>query len=103
MFEQTERLAPEETRELRMGMGKWLRDMREERGLSQRDLANILSLEYYTFVSQLENGRGRIPPHRYIEWANALGVQPQAFVKQLLSYTEPMTYKILFGDTENSA
>lgn len=103
MLDQAERMAPEDARELRLAMGRWLRDLREGRGLTQRDLANILSLDYYTFVSQLENGRGRIPPHRYIEWATALGVAPQVFVKTLLSYTEPLTYRILFEDTERSA
>ena len=47
-------------KEPRVELGVWLRSLREERGLSQRQLANQLSLDYYTFISQLETGRGKI-------------------------------------------
>lgn len=79
-------------------MGAWLKSLRENQGMSQRDLANTLGLDYYTFISQLENGRGRIPPARYRDWAEALRIEPREFVKTLLSYNEPLTYEILFGD-----
>ncbi|MEE4121225.1 MAG: helix-turn-helix transcriptional regulator [Paracoccaceae bacterium] len=90
--------SPEAAKEQRTALGHWLKKLREERGLSQRELADRLSLDYYTFISQLENGRGRIPVHRYAEWAQALGVEPRRFVKTLLSYYEPTTYSILFDD-----
>ena len=51
--------------------------MREKRGLSQRDLARKVGADYYTFISQLENGHGRIPPDRYLVRACALGVEPR--------------------------
>jgi len=98
MLAELKRHTPEETREHRLTLGLWLRSLREERGLSQRELADILELDYYTFISQLENGRGKIPAHRYVEWARALGQNPREFVKRLLSYYEPMTYKVLFED-----
>jgi transcriptional regulator with XRE-family HTH domain len=98
MLSQPERAAPDETRALRMEMGRWLRQLREDRGLSQRDLATTLGLDYYTFISQLENGRGKIPPARYAEWADALGVGRREFVARVLSFTEPHTYDILFGE-----
>ncbi|ASM74702.1 MULTISPECIES: helix-turn-helix domain-containing protein [Roseobacteraceae] len=90
--------SPEETKEQRVTLGLWLRSLREEQGLSQRDLADILSLDYYTFISQLENGRGKIPAHRYVEWAHALDQNPQDFVRMLLKHYEPMTYRVLFED-----
>ncbi|RXV59034.1 XRE family transcriptional regulator [Roseovarius sp. A46] len=98
MLAELKKSTPEETREHRTTLGLWLRSLREERGLSQRELADILELDYYTFISQLENGRGKIPAHRYVEWAQALGQNPRTFVKRLLSYYEPMTYSILFED-----
>ena len=85
-------------RDARSGMGLWLKSLREQQGMSQRDLANALKLDYYSFISQLENGRGRIPPARYRDWASALQVEPKSFVKKLLYYNEPLTYEILFGD-----
>lgn len=90
--------SPEAAKEQRAALGQWLKKLREARGLSQRELADRLDLDYYTFISQLENGRGRIPVHRYAEWAEALGQEPRAFVRTLLSYYEPTTYRILFGD-----
>lgn len=98
MLAETLKKNPEELREQRMALGLWLKQLREEAGLSQRELADRLSLDYYTFISQLENGRGRIPVHRYGEWAEALGQEPRIFVKTLLSHYEPITYEILFGD-----
>jgi transcriptional regulator with XRE-family HTH domain len=98
MLSQIDRAVPDETRALRLEMGKWLRTLRETGGLSQRDLATALGLDYYTFISQLENGRGRIPPARYAEWADALGVDRKLFVEKVLYFTEPHTYEILFGE-----
>jgi transcriptional regulator with XRE-family HTH domain len=73
--------------------------LREKRGLSQRDLAAKAGAEYYAFISQLETGRGRIPPDRYLAWADALEIAPQEFVHRLMSYYDPVTYDILFGPT----
>ena len=82
--------------ELRKAAGAWLRELRERRGLSQRQLAKLVGTEYYTFVSQLETGRGRIPPDRYLDWAKALDVEPREFVRALMRYYDPVTYAILF-------
>lgn len=90
------------TRKLRAQAGCWLRELRERRGLSQRELAEKVGAEYYTFISQLETGRGRIPPDRYLAWAHALGVEPREFVRELMYYYDPMTYSIVFGNTRRS-
>jgi transcriptional regulator with XRE-family HTH domain len=84
--------------ELRRAAGEWLRKLREQRGLSQRDLAKLVGVEYYTFISQLEMGRGRVRADRYKQWADALGVPHKVFVKTLLRYYDPVTYDLLFGD-----
>lgn len=98
MLAELHKTTPEETKEHRITLGLWLRSLREEQGLSQRELAETLALDYYTFISQLENGRGKIPTQRYVEWANALGQKPRDFVLMLLKHYEPMTYKVLFDD-----
>jgi DNA-binding XRE family transcriptional regulator len=81
---------------LRHDAGRWLRELREKRGLSQRELAKKVGARYYTLVSQLEHGRGRIPPEDYITWANALGVAAGPFVRRLMSFYDPVTYDIIF-------
>lgn len=93
-----------EMAELRKEAGIWLRELRERQGLSQRQLAERVGLEYYTFVSQIESGRGRIPADRYPQWACALGVEARDFVRNMLKFYEPMTFQILFGgDPEGGA
>src|SRR5262252_5095265 len=97
MYTHPQRRSSEITQKLRTQAGEWLRELRERRGLSQRELADRVGAEYYTFISQLETGRGRIPPDRYMSWAAALEVDPQDFVRTLMSYYDPVTYEILFG------
>src|SRR5215510_2994564 len=90
------------TRQLRNQAGAWLWELREKRGLSQRELAERVGAEYYTFISQLEAGRGRIPPDRYLVWANALGVEPREFVRILMSYYDPVPNDIIVGNGPQS-
>ncbi len=99
MLSKQETTTTDVNREARLAMGSWLKSLREEQDMSQRDLATALDLDYYTFISQLENGRGRIPPARYRDWAEALKVETREFVMTLLSYHEPLTYEILFVET----
>ena len=87
-------------KDARTELGSWLRTLREAKSLSQRQLANILELDYYTFISQLETGRGKIPSARYRDWAEALEQDPKAFMTILLSYYEPEAYEMLFGDAQ---
>ena len=97
MYTHAQKLKDPEVQELRKAGGLWLRELREKRGLSQRQLAGLIGADYYTFISQLETGRGRIPPDRYIVWAAALGVKADEFVKQLMRFYDPVTYDILFA------
>jgi transcriptional regulator with XRE-family HTH domain len=94
----TQRRNNPDVQELRRMAGHWLKEVREKRGLSQRQLAKLVGAEYYTFISQLENGRGRIPPDRYREWAVALNVEAAEFVQTLMKYYDPVTHEILFGE-----
>ena len=83
--------------ELRKKAGSWLRERRCELGLSQRELARRVNMEYYTFISQIEAGRGRIPAERLQEWSEALEVEPKEFAKTLMRYYDPFTYEMLFA------
>lgn len=100
MYSHPQQGKSQETAELRKRAGGWLQGLREARGLSQRQLANALGIDYYTFISQVESGRGRIPPDRYADWAAALGVQLRPFVRVLMRHYDPMTYECLFDDAD---
>jgi transcriptional regulator with XRE-family HTH domain len=98
MYTNPQKLALSETTELRKEAGHWLKERREACGLSQRQLADLVDVEYYTFISQLETGRGRIPPDKYRAWAQALRMDAREFVLALLPFYDPTTYSILFPD-----
>ena len=98
MYANFQKTSTSEVRELRLAGGLWLKDLREKAGLSQRELAEKVDIGYYTFISQIENGRGRLPPDRYDVWATALKVNPKDFTRGLMRYYDPTTHRILFGD-----
>lgn len=100
MYGNPQRRSNEDVLEKRKEGGRWLKQLREKAGLSQRDLAQLIDTEYYTFISQLENGRGRIPPDKYVVWSNAVNIQPREFVKTLMRYYDPVTFDILFESEE---
>jgi len=84
---------------LRQEAGRWLKSRREAAGLSQRELATRVGVDYYTFVSQLETGRGRVPPDKYQLWAEALKMDVRDFVLALFPFYDPLTAAILFPDS----
>jgi transcriptional regulator with XRE-family HTH domain len=84
------------TKQLRKQAGAWLKELRADAGLSQIQLAERLGLKYYTFVSQVENGFGRVPIDSMDAWALALGVNPSQFAKRLISFYEPELYRLLY-------
>lgn len=99
MYGNPQRRASVDVIEMRREGGRWLKELRERAGYSQRDFANLVDTEYYTFISQLENGRGRIPPDKYRVWAKALNIDVREFVITLLKFYDPVTYNILFEES----
>ena len=90
--EQKRSVTPKQlTQERRKEAGLWLRKLRQERGISQRELADKVGVEVYTLISQFENGVGVIPQDWQLLWADALKVEPREFVRRLASYYDPIT------------
>ena len=100
MYGNPQRRDMSDVKDLRREGGRWLKERRERLGLSQRDFAHRVGAEHYTFISQLETGRGRIPPDRYKDWARALDMHSQDFVRQILRYYDPITYDLLFSPND---
>jgi transcriptional regulator with XRE-family HTH domain len=88
---------PDTAISLRKKAGAWLRARRCELGLSQRELAYRVNIEYYTFISQIEAGRGRVPSERLHDWAKALEMAPREFAINLMKYYDPHTYSMIFS------
>jgi transcriptional regulator with XRE-family HTH domain len=83
---------------LRQQAGRWLKAAREAAGLTQAELAEKVGLRYYTFVSQVESGLGRLPIETQDAWARALGLDPSDFARTLLAWYEPELHRLLFGE-----
>lgn len=81
---------------LRKEAGRTLKEMREAKHLTQRQLAERIGVDYHAFIGQIESGRGRIPPERYEAFAKALDLPTRKFVKTMMRYYDPVTYKHLF-------
>jgi transcriptional regulator with XRE-family HTH domain len=75
-----------------------LKEQRRAAGLSQLELATKLGLKYYTFISQVENGFGRVPSETMADWARALRMPPTLLARKLLVYYDPHLYRLLFED-----
>lgn len=91
-----------EARILRAEGGDYIKRLRIERGLTQRDLADTLGLKYYSFISQLENGQGRLPPNLYVKTARALKVDIAEFALTMLSFYDPHTHAAITTKEELS-
>jgi transcriptional regulator with XRE-family HTH domain len=89
--------------ELRKKAGSLLRERRCELGLSQREVASRVNMEYYTFVSQIEAGKGRVPAERMHDWSIALEMEPKEFATMLLRYYDPHSYEMIFGGSDRSS
>ena len=83
---------------LRKHAGAWLKAAREAAGLTQAELAEKVGLRYYTFVSQVESGHGRVPIETQAAWAKAVGVDETEFARMLLGLYDPELYRLLFGE-----
>src|SRR3954467_15999032 len=83
-------------KQLRKQAGTWLKELRGRAGLSQIQLAAKLGFKYYTFISQVENGFGRVPTESMEAWGRALGVDPALFARKLLVFYDPEMHRLLF-------
>ena len=82
----------------RLAGGQWLRDRRNEIGLTQREVALMCDFEYYTTVSEIEMGKARDPPIRYESYARAMKMPVKDFVRELMRYYDHHAWAILFGN-----
>lgn len=82
---------------MRKRFGAILKEQRETAGKTQRDVAELLSYDYYTMVSQIERGLGRIPPEDLVVWAAAYRQPLKDFAKSYLYWTDPYVYSALYG------
>lgn len=62
--------------------GKWLRELREERGLSQERLADLAGL-HRNYIGNIERGENGIGIDNIVLLARTLKVKPAALLEKL--------------------
>lgn len=87
---------PSSQKERRRDAGVWLKDLREQAGLTQMEVASRLGFKYYAFVSQVETGFSRLPTEKIEAWAQVMGVEPRQFARRLISFYEPELHRVLY-------
>ena len=81
--------------------GLVVKTLRSTNKLTQRELAEKVGLEYYTFISQIESGVGKVPPQKLKAFADALGCEPKKFTRELMKFYDPDTFEVLFDALRN--
>jgi len=80
----------------RHSVGRKMAELREQAGLTQLQLANILDVTSNT-VSAIETGRNPVPFDRIEMFANALNVPTKDLALFLLYYWNPPLYAAIYG------
>jgi transcriptional regulator with XRE-family HTH domain len=89
-----------EARIARANAGEYFQKLRNAKGYTQRDISEILGLKYYTFISQVENGQGRLPPYLWVKAAKALDVNVKEFALCMLHYYDPHAWAAITTEDE---
>lgn len=71
--------------ERRKQLGRWLKQMREEAGLTQADLAKALGYDNAQIISNIERGVSAIPQKRIKDFAQHLKCEPMELDFRVLS------------------
>ena len=87
----------QESFDLKRELGAYIRDLRVARGLTQRQLAELVDMQWNTAISAIEIGRNVVPPERYSAFARALGVDDRKFMKEVLRLTNPWAYAMFYA------
>ena len=82
--------SPSDRQALRRRVGAFIRQRREEIGLSQGDICRALSYRSLNSVSNLETGREGLPAKRIYAWADILQLPRDAFFRFVTGETERM-------------
>ena len=95
-------LSPEKKKRNEERLGAAIKAARERMGMTQKDLAQELGIEYYTMVSQIERGYMSIPANLWVPLAIALHFDRRQWVVECLYEIQPSMYEALFDSTSTT-
>lgn len=90
-------LSPETRKRNAAEIGATIKRRRQELSMTQKDLGVKLGLNYYTMISQVENGYVTLPPALWAEVADALALDRVEWVATCLDHLHPDIFAALFG------
>ena len=79
-------------------IGAAVKQARKDLDMTQRELAKALGLDYFTLISQIENGYITLPPTMWTPIAEALSIPPGPWAVRCLLEIQPDVYEALFQD-----
>ena len=86
----------------REAAGAHLREVREQAGMRQQDVAAALGCSV-PFVSNMERGRTPVKPVYVLKLAELYDMAIADFARVMLRYRDPVTYYSLFGNDGDEA
>ena len=99
MYSSQQQISSPEVVELRKEAGLWLKELREKRGLSQRQMAEKVG--GIITPSSLNWSQGAAGyPRPIFGVGRGFGRRAEVFVRNLLRSYDPVTYSILFGKSK---
>lgn len=78
--------------------GAWLQELRERRGLTQRQAAEAFGFNTHQQLSSIERGNNRLPVDKLELCSDIYGVDRKTLVKTLMRWYSPYEYDALFGN-----
>ncbi|MFN3713666.1 MAG: helix-turn-helix domain-containing protein [Alcanivoracaceae bacterium] len=60
----------------------WLKDQRQSKGMSMRELGDLLGVPH-SFVQKVESGERRLDVVEYVWYCKALGISPMDGIRQI--------------------
>lgn len=67
-------------------IGKRIRKIREEKGITQTELSKICGFSSYTSISKIEAGERKLSNENLVKIANALHVKPHTLIEPNIDY-----------------
>ncbi|GJE41345.1 helix-turn-helix domain-containing protein [Methylobacterium soli] len=91
-----QKLSEPETIALRRLGGRFIKELREDRGFSQATFMKAVGYSIKQYISQIETGRARIAPDQMRNWADVLRVNHRDFALMMMRFYDPETFAMIF-------
>jgi DNA-binding XRE family transcriptional regulator len=78
-------------------LGTRVRDARTQKGITQRELAELIGVQYSSMISQIELGYISLPASLWIPVSETLSLNRCDWILDCLSEIQPQIFRCIFG------